>query len=156
MGGKGDSLGIVHNSEFILENEAQKIQMNQLLSTRWPDLVIVNKKKRTCWTVDFAISDDHRAKLKESKKRDKFLDLAREVKKLWHMKETVILMVFCMLSTVTKGLVQGQEDLEIRKQVKTIYMTALFRLARILRRVLETWGDLLLFKLQWKTLNRGK
>ena len=31
--------------------------------------------------MDFAISADHRIKLKESKKRDKYLDFARELKK---------------------------------------------------------------------------
>ena len=39
--------------------------------------------------------------------------------------------------TVTEGLVKGLEDLKI-KGVKTILTTALLRLARILRRVLET------------------
>ncbi len=50
--------------------------------------------------------------------------------------------------TVTKGLIQGLDDLEIRGQVETIQTTALLRLARILRRVLETWEDLLLFRVQ--------
>ena len=31
--------------------------------------------------VDFTILADHRVKLKESKKKDKYLDLARELKK---------------------------------------------------------------------------
>ena len=54
------------------------------------------------------------------------------------MKVTMILIVTGMLGTVTKGLVQGLEDLEIRGQVDTIQTTALLRSARILRRVLET------------------
>ena len=37
--------------------------------------------KRTVWIVSFAILVDHRVKIKESKKRDKYLDLARELKK---------------------------------------------------------------------------
>ena len=40
--------------------------------------------------------------------------------------------------TVTKGLLKGLEDLEIGERVKTIQTTALLRMARILRRVLET------------------
>ena len=48
---------------------------------RQPDLMIVKKKKRTCQIVNFAIPTDHRVKLKESEKRDKYLDLARELKK---------------------------------------------------------------------------
>ena len=39
------------------------------------------QKKRTCWIVDFAIQADDRIKLKESEKKDKYLDLARELKK---------------------------------------------------------------------------
>ena len=38
------------------------------------------QKKRTCKIVDFAVPADHRIKLKESEKKDKYLDLARELK----------------------------------------------------------------------------
>ena len=54
------------------------------------------------------------------------------------MKVTVIPTVEGALGTVTKGLIKGQEDLEIKGGVETIQTTALFRSARILRRVLET------------------
>ena len=37
--------------------------------------------KRTCRIVDFEVFTDHRVKLKESEKRDKYLDLTRELKK---------------------------------------------------------------------------
>ena len=39
------------------------------------------QKKRTCKIVDLAVPADHRIKLKESEKRDKYLDHARELKK---------------------------------------------------------------------------
>ena len=64
--------------------------------------------------MDFAVPADHRVKLKEGEKKEKYLDLARELKKLWNMKVTVIPIVIGALGTVTKGLVQGLEDLEIR------------------------------------------
>ena len=37
---------------------------------------------RICKIVDFAVPADHRINLKESEKKDKYLDLAREIKKL--------------------------------------------------------------------------
>ena len=49
-----------------------------------------------------------------------------------------------------QGLLKGLEDLEIRGRVATIQTTTLLRTAKILRRVLETWGDFLSLKLQWK------
>ena len=57
--------------------------MDHLISARRPDLIIINKKKkkRICEIVDFAVPADHRIKLKESEKKDKYLDLARELKK---------------------------------------------------------------------------
>ena len=59
---------------------------------------------------------------------------------------TGIPIVTDVLPRVTKGLVHELEDLEIRGWVETIQTTALLRSARILKRVLETWGDLLSFK----------
>ena len=38
------------------------------------------KKKRTSKMVDFAVPADHRVKLKENEKKDKYQDLARELK----------------------------------------------------------------------------
>ena len=100
--------------------------------------------------MDFAVPGDHRVKLKESEKRDKYLDLAKELKILWSMKVTVIPIVIGVLGTITKVLKQGLIDLEIREQVKAIQTTAWLRSARILRRVWEAWGDLLFLRLQWK------
>ena len=88
--------------------------------------------------MDFAVLADHGIKLKESEKKDKYLDFARELKKLWNMKVTIILIVIVTFGTVTKALLKGLEDLEVGGRVKTIQTTALLRTARILRRVLET------------------
>ena len=105
--------------------------------------------------MDFAVLADHRLMLRESKKKDKYVDLARELKKLWNMQVTVIAIVIVTeaLGTVTKGMVKEPEDVEIRERVETIQTIALLRLARILRRVLETWRDLLSHRLQWKTIS---
>ena len=58
------------------------------------------------------------------------------------MKATIVPIVIGAFGTITKGLLKGLEDLEVGGRVETIQMTALLRTARILRRVLETWGDL--------------
>ena len=108
-----------------------------------------NKKKRTCKIVDFAVPADHRIKLKECEKKDKYLDLARELKILWKMKVTIIRIIIGAF----KGLLKGLEDLEVGGRLETVQTTALLRTARILRRVLEVWGDLLSLKLQWNTIS---
>ena len=81
----------MHNPAPVLENNTHKLQWDfdihtdHLISAIRPDLIIINKKKRTCKTVDFAIPANHRIKLKECEKKDKYHDLARELKKLWNM-----------------------------------------------------------------------
>ena len=94
--------------------------------------------KKICKVVDFVVPADHRIKLKGSEKRDKYLNLARELKKLWNMKVTIIPIVIGAFGTVTKGLLKGLEDLEVGGRVETIQTTALLETARIQRRVLET------------------
>ena len=69
---------------------------------RKADLIIINKKERPCRIAHFAVPVDHRRKLKECVKRDKYLDLARELKILWNMKVTIILIVISVLVTDTK------------------------------------------------------
>ena len=69
------------------------------------------------------------------------------------MKVTIVPIVIGALGIVTKGLLKSLEDLEIGGRVETIQTTALLRTARILKRVLETWGDLLSLKLLWKTIS---
>ena len=53
--------------------------------------------------MNFAVPADYRVKLKESEDKNKYLDLARELKKLWNMKVTVIPILIGALGTVTKG-----------------------------------------------------
>ena len=79
----------MHNPASVQENDTHKllwdfdIQMDHLISPRRPDFILINKKKkeRTWKTVDFAVPTDHRIKLKEGEKKDKYLDFAWELKK---------------------------------------------------------------------------
>ena len=78
------------------------------------------QKNRTCKIVGFAVPAGHRIKLKESEKKDKYFDLARELKKLWNLKVTIIPIVIGAFGTVTKGLLKGLADLEVGGRVETI------------------------------------
>ena len=82
-------------------------------------------------------------KIKENKNMNEFLDLARELKKLWNMRVTVITIVADALGIVRKGLENRLEKLEIRRRINTIQTTALLKSARIHWRVLVTLGDMM-------------
>ena len=67
----------MHILAAVLENNTHKllwdfdILSDHLISARRTDLIIINKKKRTCKIVDFAAPADHRINLKECEKKDK-------------------------------------------------------------------------------------
>ena len=90
------------------------IQSDHLISASRPDLIIINKKqekkKRICKIFDYTVSADHRINLKECEKKDKYLDLARELKKLWNMKVTIVPIVIGAFGTITKGLLKRLKD----------------------------------------------
>ena len=134
----------MHNPAPVRENDIQKIlwnfniQTDHLIPARRPDLIMINKKMRISKIVDFAITVDHRINRKECEKKDKYLELAGEFKKLWNMEVTIVPIVIGALGTIAKGLLKGWEDLDVGRRVETIRKTALLRAARILRRVMET------------------
>ena len=139
----------MHNPVIFLENKRHKF-LRDFKTDRSPNLGQTTRpynnqpKKRTCRIVDLVVLADHWVKLKECEKTDKYLDLARELKKkLWKMKVTIIPIENGVLGTVTKGLVQGLGELEITGRVETVETTALLKFTRILTQVLEIWGDLI-------------
>ena len=68
----------MHKVESVLENGTHKllwdfeILTDHLILARRSYLVIVNKRKRTCPIVDFAVSAGYRVKIKEREKRDEY------------------------------------------------------------------------------------
>ena len=146
----------MYNSESVRENETEKLRWDFEINrspyldqtTKRPDLVIINKKERTWRIGEFPVPADYRVELKKSRKRDKYLDLSRELKKLEHEINDLPIVIGA-LGTVTKGLVKELEGLEITRQEKTVQTTALVRSAKILRWVLETWGDFIIIMSCW-------
>ena len=144
----------LHNPASVLENDTHKllwdfdIQLDHLILARSPDLIIINKKKENLQNCQLCCTSWPQNKTEKSEKKDKYLDLARELRKLWNMKVTITPILIGAFSSVSTGLLKGLEDLEVGGWVETIQTTALLRMTKILRRDLETWGDLLSLKLQ--------
>ena len=84
-----------------------EIQTDHLIPPRRQDLVIVNRKENV----------------------PKYLDLGKELKKLWKMKVTVTQVANGPPRTISKGLIRRLEELETRGQAETIQTTILLRSA---------------------------
>ena len=77
-----------HDPESASENEDYKIlwdfsiQIDHVIEARRPELVVVDKKKRSCKIIDFAVPGDSRIEEKEKDKIEKYQDLGRELQKI--------------------------------------------------------------------------
>ena len=105
----------MHNTESFFEDGTQNL-MGFWHPNRSPNPGPTTRpynnqqKKKTRRIVDFAVPTDHRVKLKESEKKNKYLNLVRELKKLWNMKVMFIPIVIGALSTVIEGLIKVLEN----------------------------------------------
>ena len=124
--GEGDPLGTVQEIWICLYEQVAYTQAGirpgerdtqnslRFWDTNWlPDLGQTTRPKNIERRIerrieDFAVPADHTLKLKEGEKRDKYLDFARELKKQWNMKVTVILIIIGALSTIIKGKGAGR------------------------------------------------
>ena len=73
-------------------------------------------KKENLQIFNFAVPADHRIKLKGYENKDNYVDLARELKKIWNMKVSFIPIVIGAFGTVTKGRLKGLGDYRLENE----------------------------------------
>ncbi len=64
--------------------------------------------------MNLTVPANHRVKMKKKEKIDKYLDLARELKKLWNMRVTVIPIIVSALEALLSGLKKILVELKIK------------------------------------------
>ena len=75
---------------------------------------------------------EHKVKVKEGEKLNKYLAFVRKLKEQWNMKVSVIPIVSRALGTVLENLGKKLDELETKERIETIQTTVLRKLARIL------------------------
>ena len=68
--------------------------------------------------------------IKLNEKRDKYFNLPRELRKLWNMNVTVILIVIGTIATVPNDLKGALEELEVVGRAEIIQTTILFKIGQ--------------------------
>ena len=132
----------IHTSQPVQENSEYKIlwdfniQTDKVIEHRRPYLVCINKQKRECHNIKFAIPVDQNIVMKEREKIDKYQDLRIELQKIWNVKVVVIPIVTGALGTISKRIYQYIKQIDISVDIISIQKAANVRTAYILRRVL--------------------
>ena len=113
------------------------IQTDHVVEAWRPDLVVVDKKERSCKIIDFAVPGDSRIEEKENDKIEKYQDLERELQKIWIVKVKVIPLVVGSLGSIPKQFVNRLKQIGITVRTAQVQKTVLLATSRLLRKVLE-------------------
>ena len=133
-----------HQPRGVLENSNQKllwdfnIQCDHEMEHRRPDLIIVDKEKKTACIIDIAVPGDNRVGTKELEKILKYQDLKMELSRMWTLNQVeVIPIVVGALRTVSKRLEAFLEKIGTVIPVEMLQKIALLGTARIIRRTID-------------------
>ena len=132
-----------HEPESVLENEDYKIlwdfsiQTGHVVEARRPDLVVADKKERSCKIIDFAVPGDSRIEEKEKDKIEKYQELGRELQKLWNVKVQIIPLVVGSLGAIPKQFGNRLKQIGIAVGTAQVQKRVLLGTARILSKVIE-------------------
>ena len=111
------------------------IQTDHVIEARRPDLVVVDKKERSCKIIDFAVPRDSRIEEKEKDKIEKYQDLERELQKIWNVKVKIIPLVIGYLGAISKRFDNRLKKIGITEGTAQVQKTVLLGTARILGKV---------------------
>ena len=113
------------------------IQTDHVIEAQRPDLVVVDKKDRSCKIIDFVVPGDSRIEEKEKDKIEKYQDLGKELQKIWNVIVKIIPLVVGSLGAIPKQFGDRLKQIGITAGKAQVQKTVLLGTARILRKVLE-------------------
>ena len=68
----------------------QAVHTDREVTANRPDIIIKNKKEKTCTLIDVAIPVDRNVVQKEAEKKLKYKSLCIEIQRMWNLKCTII------------------------------------------------------------------
>ena len=82
----------------------QAVHTDREVTTNRADIIIQNKKEKTCTLIDVAIPADRNVVQKESEKQLKYRSLCIEMRRMWKLKCTVVPVIIGAAGIVTRSL----------------------------------------------------
>ena len=96
------------------------IKTDHPIPARKPHLVIITRKRKNLPSGRFCRSSEEKNENKRTwNYRQKYMDCIRELKKLWNMKVSVLLILLYTLGTITKCFEKRLWNLDIRVWIET-------------------------------------
>ena len=93
------------------------IQTDHVIEAQRQDLVVVDKKRRTC-----KISRDSRIEEKEKEKIEKYEDLRRELQKMWNVRLKIIPLVVGSLGATPKQSGNRLKEIGVTAEIEQVFI----------------------------------
>ena len=132
-----------HEPNTVTENTSvtilwdMPIHTDKEIKANRPDIVIKDKKSKTCILVDMSVPSDNNISIKTTEKLSKYKDLEIEIEKMWNMKTTTVPVIIGALGMIKTGIETYIEKLPGNFDISTLQKTVLLGTAHILRRTLS-------------------
>jgi len=87
----------------------QAVHTDREVTATRPDIIIKNKKEKTCTLIDVAKPADRNAVQKEAEKKLKYKSLCTEIKRMWNLACTIIPVIIGATAVVARSLRKNLE-----------------------------------------------
>jgi phage/plasmid-associated DNA primase len=108
-------IDVTHDSLLVNDDDDNTFLWNQELHTdrevkeNRRDIIIKNKKGKTCTLIDVAIPVDRNVVQKEAEKKLKYKCLGIVIQRMWNLKCTIIPIITGVTETITRSLRKNLE-----------------------------------------------
>jgi hypothetical protein len=116
----------------------QAVHTDREITANRPDIIVKNKKDKTCTLIDVAIPTDRNVTQKEAEKKSKYKSLDIELQRMWNLKCcTIIPVIIGATGIVTKSLRKYVEAIPGKHSIDSLQKTAILGTSHIIRKVLQ-------------------
>ena len=132
-----------HEPRTVTENKEATIQWDVPIQTdreikaNRPDIVVKDKKQRTCQLIEISVPTERSTSIKTTEKLSNYKDLEIEIEKMWGMNTTTIPVVLGALWSGKKGMEKYISKIPGNISIQEAQKCVLLGTAHILRRILS-------------------
>jgi hypothetical protein len=101
------------------------------------DIIIKNKKEKTCLLIDVTIPSDKNVIQKEAEKKLKYKNLSLKIQIMWNMKYFVKPVIIGATENVSKSLQKYLETIPGQHSIDSLQKTVILGTSHIIRKVLR-------------------
>ena len=109
----------------VLWNHA--VHTDREVTANRPDIIIKNKKEKTCTLIDVAIPAGRNVVQKEAEKKLKYKSLCIEIQRMWNLKCTIVPVIIGATGIVTRSLRKNLETVPGKHSIDSLQKTDILR-----------------------------